>query len=303
MMRVSKVWGETRDMTTEQVESSILFLRSDADKLWGLDLAEDASSRHRSISLLHFLLGRASRTADSTVFVGQSGEDDLGCGGAETRCGTVEWSAKEAAGSVVDIVVVSSGLLSSPIVLSNADVQIAPDLGRFYPFAVSLDTPSSAPTSMISVGRNSVLLLCSLSMSFSLAASIDRSSFRQDNALAAFLGVHTLFHTISNTSFLSSTFTSSAFVLSACHSLSIRPTTVTNITFESSFLVGTSSQIATLDLTVSNNTLKQNSSLFALSIIPKTTSADTPSIHISSSSFSSSPTTPTPLFVSRQTAL
>ncbi|KAK2943809.1 hypothetical protein BLNAU_21247 [Blattamonas nauphoetae] len=105
-------------------------------------------------------------------------------------------------------------------------------------------------------------------------------------------------HTISNTSFLSSTFTSSAFVLSACHSLSIEPTTVTNITFESSFLVGTSSQIATLDLTVSNNTLKQNSSLFALSIIPKTTSADTPSIHISSSSFSSSPTTPTPLFVS-----
>ncbi|KAK2947916.1 hypothetical protein BLNAU_17143 [Blattamonas nauphoetae] len=301
-------------VTKERLEGPFdwLSLRSDADKLWGLDLAEDASSPRHSILLLHFLLGRASRTADSTVFVGQSGEDNLGCGGtADTRCGTVEWSAKEAAGSVVDIVVVSSGLLSSPIVLSNADVQIAPDLGRYCPFAVSLDNPSSAPTSMISVGRNSVLLLCSLSMSFSLAASIDSVVISSSGVVNVdlcriqkttlsqpFLVSTHSSHTISNTSFLSSTFTSSAFVLSACHSLSIETTTVSNNTFESSLLVGSSSRISILDLRVSNNTLKQNSSLFPLSIIPKTTSADTPSIHISSSSFSSSPTTPTPLFVS-----
>ncbi|KAK2950320.1 hypothetical protein BLNAU_14731 [Blattamonas nauphoetae] len=47
-------------------------------------------------------------------------------------------------------------ILSSPIVLLNADVQIAPDSGRLCPFVVSLENPSSAPASMI---RSSAFVL------------------------------------------------------------------------------------------------------------------------------------------------
>ncbi|KAK2945663.1 hypothetical protein BLNAU_19397 [Blattamonas nauphoetae] len=104
-----------------------LSLRSDADKLWGVDLAEDESSRRHSISLLRFLIGNSSRIPVSTVFVGQNGKDEFGCGDTEAAlCRTVEWSVKEAADSVVDIVVTSRGILSSPIVLLNSDILIAP---------------------------------------------------------------------------------------------------------------------------------------------------------------------------------
>ncbi|KAK2959469.1 hypothetical protein BLNAU_5518 [Blattamonas nauphoetae] len=83
-----------------------LSIHTDLDKLWGLNLAEDQSSPLRSISLLPFLLGKASRIPDSTIFVGQSGKDEFGCGNtAETRCGTVEWSMKEASGRVMDIII------------------------------------------------------------------------------------------------------------------------------------------------------------------------------------------------------
>ncbi|KAK2942587.1 hypothetical protein BLNAU_22504 [Blattamonas nauphoetae] len=141
-----------------------LRLRSDADKLWGLDLAEAASSPRRSISLLHFLLGNASRTAESIVFVGQNGKDEMGCGETKTSlCRTVEWSLTEAAGSVVDIAVVSNALLTSSIVLSHSDVQISSDSGILCPFAVSLDHPSSAPTSMIRMDGESALALSFLS--------------------------------------------------------------------------------------------------------------------------------------------
>ncbi|KAK2950115.1 hypothetical protein BLNAU_14917 [Blattamonas nauphoetae] len=198
-----------------------LSVHSDADKLWGLDLAEDQSSPLRSISLLHFLLGSASRTTDSIVFVGQSGKDQFGCGETKaTLCRTVEWGVKEAAGSVVDIFVASSGLLSSPIILSNTDVLIAPDSDRLCPFVVSLEIPSSAPASMIRVERDSALALRFLSFSFSVPASVDMSAQSS--------------HTISSTSFLSSSFKSSVFVLSDCHSLSVENTSIANNSFDTS---------------------------------------------------------------------
>ncbi|KAK2962067.1 hypothetical protein BLNAU_3123 [Blattamonas nauphoetae] len=289
-----------------------LGLRKDSDKLWGFDLAEDASSPRHSISLLRFLLGIASRTPDSTIFVGQSGEDDVGCGNTEaTLCRTIEWSMNEAAGSIVDVVVASNGLLSSPIVLSQTDVHIAPDSGIPCPFAISLAPPSSAAAAMISVERNSALTLSFLSFSFSVPATIDSivvsssgvvtidSCRVQGTTLSQpFLVSTQSSHTISNSAFLSSTFKSSAFVLSDCQSLSIEDSSVANNSFDTSFLVCSSSQISFVSLTVSNNSIKQDASLFALSILPKTTLEDTPSLRISFSSFTSSQTTPTPLFVS-----
>ncbi|KAK2945741.1 hypothetical protein BLNAU_19354 [Blattamonas nauphoetae] len=277
-----------------------LSLSSDADKLWGLDLAEDESSSLRSISLLHFLLGSSYRNPDSTITVGQSGKDQFGCGETKaTPCRTVEWSVKEAADSVVDVVVASNSLLSSPIILSNSDLQIAPDSDVLCPFVVSLQNSSSASASMIRVERNSILTLRSLSMSFSLPASLGsvivassgivsvESCVIQKAVLSQpFLVSVQSSHTITNTSFLSSTFKSSAFVLSACQSLSIEDTRIANNSFDASFLV------------ISNNSIKQNTSLVELSIPPKTTSEDTPSFHVSLSSFTSSSTTPTPQFVS-----
>ncbi|KAK2948676.1 hypothetical protein BLNAU_16417 [Blattamonas nauphoetae] len=289
-----------------------LSLRSDADKLWGLDLAEDVSPSLRSVSLLHFLLGSASRIPDSTIFVGQNGKDEMGCGNTEsTLCKTVEWSVKEAAGSVVDLVIVSSGLLSSPIVLSNTDVKIAPSSDVLCPFVVSLDNPPSAAASMIRVERDSALALSFLSFSFSIPASIDSiivssscvvnvdSCRVQKTTLSQpFLVSAQSSHTISNSTFLSSTFASSAFVLSDCHSLSVEDTRIADCSFDTSFLVGSSSQISFLSLTVSNNSIKQDTSLFALSILPKTISDASPSFSISLSSFTPSQSNPTPLFVS-----
>ncbi|KAK2958333.1 hypothetical protein BLNAU_6603 [Blattamonas nauphoetae] len=194
--------------------------RSDANKLWGLDLAKDESSSLRSVSLLHFLLGTASRTPDSTVFVGQHGKDEIGCGETKaTLCRTIEWSLTDAADSVIDIVVTSNSVLSSPIVLLNADVQIAPDSGRLCPFVVSLENPSSAPASMIRVERDSALALSFLSFSFS---------------------VHSSLVSVIYSSFV---FKSSAFVLSDCHSLSVEGTKIADNSFNTSFLVGSLKQL------------------------------------------------------------
>ncbi|KAK2940496.1 hypothetical protein BLNAU_24596 [Blattamonas nauphoetae] len=289
-----------------------LSLRLDADKLWGLDLAENESSPLRSASLLHVIFGSASRTSASSIFVGQNGKDEMGCGNTEaTLCGTVEWSVKGAAGSVVDFIVVSSGHLSSPIILSDTDVMIAPESAILCPFLVSLDSHTSAAASMIRVEKNAALLFSFLSFSFSLPASIDSiivSSSGVVNVASCRVQKTTLSqpflvsaqsaHTITNSAFLSSTFTSSTFVISDCLSLSVEDTRIADCSFDTSFLVGSSSLISFLSLTVSNNSIKQDTSLFALSILPKTSSDATPSFSISLSSFSPSQTTPTPLFVS-----
>ncbi|KAK2958317.1 hypothetical protein BLNAU_6804 [Blattamonas nauphoetae] len=205
-----------------------LSVHSDADKLWGLDLAEEQGSPLRSISLLHFLLGSASRTADSIVFVGQSGKDQSGCGEMKaTNCRTVEWGVKEAAGSVVDIVVASSGLLSSPIILSNTDVLIAPESDRLCPFVVSLENLSSAPSSMIRVERDSALALHFLSFSFSVPASVD-------SIIISSFGVVNVDSCRVQGTTLSQPFLSSVFVLSDCHSLSVENTSIANNSFDTS---------------------------------------------------------------------
>ncbi|KAK2960236.1 hypothetical protein BLNAU_4789 [Blattamonas nauphoetae] len=301
-------------VTKERWQNSYESLDPSADqnKLWGLDLAESESSPLRSVSLLSFLLGGASRIPQSTVFVGQSGKDQFGCGDTEaTMCRTVEWGLTEATGSVVDIVVASNGILSSPIILLNTDVKIASDSGKLYPFVVSLETPLSAPTTVIRVERDSALALSFLSFSFSLPSSINSiivSSSGVVNMDSCVVQKATLSqpfvvsaqssHTISNTSFLSSTFKSSAFVLSNCPSLSIEETRIADNIFDTSFLTGSFSQISFVTLTVSNNSVKQDTSLFPLSILPETTSEEKPSLSISLSSFASSQSTPTPLFVS-----
>ncbi|KAK2953199.1 hypothetical protein BLNAU_11824 [Blattamonas nauphoetae] len=263
-------------------------------------LPHPSGSTTKPFSFLHLFLGTSSRTPDSTIFVGQSGENQFGCGETKaTPCRTVEWSVKEAAGSVVDIVVASNSLLSSPIILSNSDLQIAPDSDILCPFVVSLQNSSSASASMIRVERNSILTLRSLSMSFSLPASLGSVIVASSGIVSVescviqkvilsqpFLVSVQSSHTITNTSFLSSTFKTSAFVLSACQSLSIEDTRIANNSFDVSFLV------------ISNNSIKQNTSLVELSILPKPTSEDTPTFHVSLSSFTSSPTTPTPQFVS-----
>ncbi|KAK2951385.1 hypothetical protein BLNAU_13665 [Blattamonas nauphoetae] len=301
-------------VTKERWQNSYESLDPSADqnKMWGLDLAESESSPLRSVSLLPFLLGNASRIPQSTVFVGQSGKDQFGCGATETTmCRTVEWGLIEATGSVVDIVVASNGLLSSPIILSNSDVQIASNSGRLCPFVVSLENPPSAPTSMIRVERDSALALSFLSLSFSLPSSInsiivassgvvnmDSCVVQKATLSQPFVVSAQSSHTISNTSFLSSIFQSSAFVLSNCPSLSIEDTRIADNTFDTSFLAGSFSQISLTSLTVSINSIKQDTSLFALSILPQTSSEGQPSFHISLSSFTSSQSTPTPLFVS-----
>ncbi|KAK2945999.1 hypothetical protein BLNAU_19075 [Blattamonas nauphoetae] len=238
-------------------------------------------------------------------------KDEFGCGETEaTLCRTVEWSLTEASGNVVDLVVISNGLLSSPIVLLNTDVLVAPSSTVLCPFVVSLDNPSSAAASMIRVERDSALALSFLSFSFSLPASIDSiivssscvvnvdSCRVQKTTLSQpFLVSSQSSHTLSNSAFLSSTFTSSAFVLSDCRSLSVEDTRIADCSFDTSFLVGSSSQISFISLIVSNNSIKQDASLFAMSILPKTSSDATPSFSISSSSFTPSQSTPTPLFV------
>ncbi|KAK2953209.1 hypothetical protein BLNAU_11834 [Blattamonas nauphoetae] len=245
-------------------------------------LPHPSGSTTKPFSFLHLFLGTSSRTPDSTIFVGQSGENQFGCGETKaTPCRTVEWSVKEAAGSVVDIVVASNTILSSPIILSNSDFQIAPDSDILCPFVVSFKNSSSAPVSMIRVERNSILTLRSLSMSFSLPASLESVIVASSGIVSVescviqkailsqpfFVSVQSS-HTISNTSFLSSTFKTSAFVLSACQSLSIEDTRIANNSFETSFLV------------ISNNSIKQNTSLVELSILPKPTSEDTPTFHV-----------------------
>ncbi|KAK2953345.1 hypothetical protein BLNAU_11630 [Blattamonas nauphoetae] len=203
------------------------------------------------------------------------------------------------------------GLLSSPIIVLNIDLLITAKSDRLCPFCVSLDNPPSAPASMIRVESDSALTLSFLSFSFSLPASINSIIISSsgivhiDSCLVQGMTLSQPFlistqssHTISNSAFLSSTFQSSAIVLSDCQSLSVEDTIIANNSFEPSFLECSSSQTSFVSLTVSNNSLKQDSSLFALSIIPITTTEDTPFLHISSSSFTPSQTTPAPLFVS-----
>ncbi|KAK2947545.1 hypothetical protein BLNAU_17511 [Blattamonas nauphoetae] len=225
---------------------------ADQNKLWGLDLAESESSPLRSVSLLKFLLDTPTPQPGSSVVVGLDGKDQSGCGGTEaTMCRTVEWALKEAAGHVFTVAVASNGLLSSPIILSNSDVQIASDSGRLCPFVVSLENPPSTPTSMIRVERDSALALSFLSFSFSLPSSINSiivSSSGVVNVDSCVVQKATLSqpfvvssqssHTISNTSFLSSTFQSSVFILSNCPSLSIEDTRIADNTHNSSFIAG-----------------------------------------------------------------
>ncbi|KAK2963607.1 hypothetical protein BLNAU_1172 [Blattamonas nauphoetae] len=89
-----------------EVSQSSLSSPSDDSLLFGVDLAKEPTSSFRDITLLHFLLRQTSRTPDSTIFVGFDGKDHVGCGDTEaTLCRTVEWSVKEAVGSVVDVIV------------------------------------------------------------------------------------------------------------------------------------------------------------------------------------------------------
>ncbi|KAK2945608.1 hypothetical protein BLNAU_19463 [Blattamonas nauphoetae] len=105
----------------EELLSSLVY-PSDMNKLWGIDKAEEPTSRLRSISLLSLF----ERNGREKIFIDEQSRAGIDCGWDESRgCETVSKGMAQRKSSVTELIVVSRSNVGDAMILSSESVCIS----------------------------------------------------------------------------------------------------------------------------------------------------------------------------------